>query len=64
MRLRLPRGATIVAVRTSYYSTTPPAVRTAPALSMPPLPRPPQPRHRMVLAAIAVIAVIELNILG
>jgi len=57
MRLRLParRSSPCAA---SYYSTTPPAVRTAPALSMPPLPRPPQPRHRMVLAAIAVIAVI------
>jgi hypothetical protein len=51
--------ATIVAVRASYYSTTPPAgARRRRALSMPPLPRPPQPRHRMVLAAIAVIAVI------
>ena len=59
LRLRLRLRATIVAVRASYYSTTPPAgARRRRALSMPPLPRPPQPRHRMVLAAIAVIAVI------
>ena len=48
LRLRLRLRATIVAVRASYYSTTPPAgARRRRALSMPPLPRPPQPRHRI-----------------